>query len=91
MVKIWLIGFIAYLLGIACVYVRVQSELNEDPEFLTKLLGDGDLRDESLGSSAPYFCAVFPVLNLVVGITLMLVSISDDVWEMIKDKMLDKN
>ena len=91
MVKIWLIGFIAYLLGIACVYVRVQSELNKDPEFLTKLLGDGDLRDESLGSSAPYFCAVFPVLNLVVGITLMLVSISDDIWEMIKDKMLDKN
>ena len=91
MVKIWLIGFIAYLLGIACIYVRVQSELNEDPEFLTKLLGDGDLRDESLGSSAPYFCAVFPVLNLVVGITLMLVSISDDIWEMIKDKMLDKN
>ena len=81
MVKIWLIGFIAYLLGIACIYVRVQSELNEDPEFLTKLLGDGDLRDESLGSSAPYFCAVFPVL----------ISISDDVWEMIKDKMLDKN
>lgn len=91
MVKIWLIGFIAYLLGIACIYVRVQSELNEDPEFLTKLLGDGDLRDESLGSSAPYFCAVFPVLNLVVGIMLMLVSISDDIWEMIKDKMLDKN
>ena len=91
MVKIWLIGFIAYLLGIACIYVRVQSELNEDPEFLTKLLGDGDLRDESLGSSAPYFCAIFPVLNLVVGITMMLVSISDDVWEMIKDKMLDKN
>lgn len=91
MVKIWLIGFIAYLLGIACVYVRVQSELNKDPEFLTKLLGDGDLRDESLGSSAPYFCAVFPVLNLVVGLTMMLISISDDVWEMIKDKMLDKN
>lgn len=91
MVKIWLIGFIAYLLGIACIYVRVQSELNEDPEFLTKLLGDGDLRDESLGSSAPYFCAVFPVLNLVVGLTMMLISISDDVWEMIKDKMLDKN
>ena len=65
MVKIWLIGFIAYLLGIACIYVRVQSELSEDPEFLIKLLGDGDLRDESLGSSAPYFCAVFPVLNLV--------------------------
>lgn len=91
MVKIWLIGFIAYLLGIACVYVRVQSELSEDPEFLIKLLGDGDLRDESLGSNAPYLCAVFPVLNLVVGITLMLVSISDDIWEMIKDKMLDKN
>ena len=91
MVKIWLIGFIAYLLGIACIYVRVQSELNEDPEFLTKLLGDGDLRDESLGSSAPYFCAVFPVLNLVVGLTMMLISISDDVWEMITDNMLDKN
>ena len=91
MVKIWLIGFIAYLLGVACVYVRVQSELSEDPEFLIKLLGDGDLRDESLGSSAPYFCAVFPVLNLVVGIVLMLVSINNDVWEMIKDKMLDKN
>ena len=91
MVKIWLIGFIAYLLGIACIYVRVQSELNEDPEFLTKLLGDGDLRDESLGSSAPYFCAVFPVLNLVVGLTMMLISISDDVWEMIKDKKKKKN
>ena len=91
MVKIWLIGFIAYLLGVACLYVRVQSELSEDPEFLTKLLGDGDLRDESLGSSAPYLCAVFPVLNLIVGIMLMLVSISNNVWEMIKDKMLDKN
>lgn len=91
MVKIWLIGFIAYLLGIACVYARVQSELSEDPEFLTKLLGDGDLRDESLGESAPYFCAVFPVLNLVVGIALMAFSISNELWELIKDKMLDKN
>ena len=88
MIKIWLIGFIVYIFGIACLKIRVENELRKNPDFLMDLF---DKNEDSLGNCAPYFCAIFPGLNLIVGIALIFGSVDNMAWETLKDKILDKN
>ena len=75
MVKIWLFGFMFYLLGIFSVRVRLQMEMQEDPDFITKFIERfGTTREDSLAVGAPYIAAIFPGLNFLLGVLLIVIA-----------------
>lgn len=91
LMRLWIIGFAIYVMGVLCVKTRVEIELKDNPDFIEDIMGGAQDRDEALGNTAPYICAIFPGLNLVVGILLIIVCVSDKIWETVKTVMLDKN
>jgi len=92
MVKFWLTGFIFYILGIISVTVRLKMEVQENPSFITDFVDKYlEKNENSLGNGAPYFCAIVPLLNLIMGIMLIIVTMEDKYWAKIKENMLDKN
>ncbi len=91
MVKAWLIGFMFYLLGVFSVRIRLQMEVQEDPDFITKFIERfGATREDSLAVGAPFIAAIFPGLNFLIGILLIVTMMNNKCWAMLKEEMLDK-
>ncbi len=91
MMKVWLIGFMFYLLGILSVRVRLQMEVQEDPDFITKFIERfGAPREDSLAVGAPFIAAIFPGLNFLLGVLLIVTMMNNKCWAMLKEEMLDK-
>ncbi len=91
MVKIWLIGFMFYLLGVFSVRVRLQIEMQEDPDFIIKFLDRFSApREDSLAVGAPFIAAIFPGLNFLLGILLIVMMMNNKCWAMLKEEMFDK-
>ncbi len=91
MVKVWLIGFIFYLLGIFSVRVRLQMEVQEDPDFITKFIDKYiATREDSPAVGAPFIAAIFPGLNFLLGVLLIVTMMNNKCWAMLKDEILDK-
>lgn len=91
MVKVWLIGFMFYILGVFSVRVRLQIEMQEDPDFITKFIEKfGATREDSLGIGAPFIAAIFPGLNFLLGVLLIVMMMNNKCWAMLKEEILDK-
>lgn len=91
MVKVWLIGFMFYLLGIFAVRIRLQLEIREDPDFIIKFLDRfGAPREDSLAVGAPMIGAICPGLNFLLGVLLIVMMMNNKCWVMLKDEILDK-
>lgn len=91
MIKIWLFGFMFYLLGVLCVKVRIHIEAREDPDFITKFMeAYGAQREDSLAIGAPYIAAIFPGLNFICGVILIVTTMSNKIWSILIEDILDK-
>lgn len=91
MVKVWLFGFMFYLLGVACLRVRVHIEARENPDFITKFMEAYEpQREDSLAIGAPYIAAIFPGLNFICGVILIVITMSNKYWSMLIEDIIDK-
>ena len=92
MIKAWLIGLGTYIIGVMSVILRLKIEVRNNPDFIQDFIEKyiNSDREDSLAIGAPYFCAIFPGLNFVVGAALIAVSVNEKWWALFKAGMLDK-
>jgi len=92
MIKAWLIGLGTYIIGIMSTVLRLKIEARDNPDFIPDFIDKylANDREDSLAIGAPYFCAIFPGLNFVVGAALIAVAVNEKWWALFIRGMLDK-
>ena len=93
MLKVCLFGLGTYIIGILSLMLRIKIEMRDNPDFASEFMDAYFARNDDedcIGNNAPYIGAIIPGLNFVLGSILLTVSLSNECWALLKEKMLDK-
>ena len=92
MIKAWLIGLGTYIIGVMTLALKVKIEERDNPEFIQNFYDAyiNSEREDSMAIGAPYLCAIFPGLNFLVGIGLIVIATNEKIWNSLIREILDK-